>query len=162
GFCIHYPYRHNKELFLLPYFARRHLRIWIPIVVAVLVARPLHVRITVLQESILWSVVAEEIYYLIYPGLLFLRRRIGWQKILVASYIGAFLVILSNPLVGGYPLYGPYLNWLLGLPCWLLGCCLAEKADDLYTSATSSNVYIWRWRFAAWSLSWLCSALRWH
>ncbi|MHC5826388.1 MAG: acyltransferase family protein, partial [Nostoc sp.] len=33
GFCIHYPYRYDKKLFLVPYFSRRHVRIWIPIVV---------------------------------------------------------------------------------------------------------------------------------
>ena len=162
GFCIHYPYRHDKKLFLIPYFSRRHLRIWLPIAVAVLMAHPLKVKLTVLQGSILWSLLAEEIYYLIYPGLLFIRRRIGWQKILFVSYISALLVILRHPSAGNYPSYGPYLNWLLGLPCWLLGCCLAEKADGLCTSASNSDVHIWRWRFAAWSLSWFFSVLRFH
>ncbi|GBO55653.1 O-antigen acetylase [Pseudanabaena sp. lw0831] len=162
GFCIHYPFRHNKRLFLIPYFSRRHLRIWIPIIIAVLAGNPLGVKLTLLQDSILWSLLAEEIYYLIYPSLLFLRRRIGWQKILFAAYISAVLVILSNPTAGNYPSYGPYLNWLLGLPCWLLGCCLAEKTDYLYASATNINVHIWRWRFAAWLLSLICSALRFH
>src|SRR4051812_28868708 len=40
GFCIHYPFRHKKRLSLVPYFSRRHLRIWLPIIAAVIVARP--------------------------------------------------------------------------------------------------------------------------
>ena len=162
GFCIHYPFRHSKQLLLIPYFSRRHLRIWIPIIVAALIGLPLGVKLTVLQDSILWSLLAEEIYYLIYPVLLFLRRKIGWQKILIVAYIAAVLVILRDPTAGNYPSYGPCLNWLLGLPCWLLGCCLAEKADELCASAANINVHIWRWRFAAWFLSWICSALRFH
>lgn len=160
GFCIHYPFRGNKKLFLIPYFARRHLRIWIPIVAAVLLGSRLGVKLTLLQNSILWSLLAEEIYYLIYPGLLFLRRRFGWQAILIISYLAAVLVILRDPMAGNYPSYGPYLNWILGLPCWLLGCCLAEKQNRLFTSA--AQIKIWNWRFAAWFISFICSALRFH
>ncbi|MBD2113573.1 MULTISPECIES: acyltransferase family protein [Cyanophyceae] len=162
GFCIHYPFRGNKKPLLIPYFARRHLRIWVPIVAAILIAIPLGVKLTLLQDSILWSLLAEEIYYLIYPGLLFLRRRFGWKKILFASYIVAILVVLRDPSAGNYPSYGPYFNWALGLPCWLLGCCLAEKTDRFFTSTASLKINISNWRFAAWFLSFVCSALRFH
>ncbi|MBD1872864.1 acyltransferase [Nodosilinea sp. FACHB-131] len=162
GFCIHYPFRNNKKLLLIPYFARRHLRIWVPVIATLLIGLPLGVKLTLLQNSILWSLLAEEIYYLIYPGLLLLRRRFGWRNILIASYIMAILVILSDPLAGNYPSYGPYLNWVLGLPCWLLGCCLAEETDRLFTSDTQLKVNIWNWRLAAWFLSFTCSALRFH
>lgn len=162
GFCIHYPFRNNKKLLLIPYFARRHLRIWVPIIAAILLGLPLGIKLTLFQNSILWSLLAEEIYYLIYPGLLLLRRRFGWQNILIASYIAAVLVILRDPSAGNYRSYGPYLNWVLGLPCWLLGCCLAEKIDSLFASATQPKINIWNWRIAAWVLSFICSALRFH
>jgi peptidoglycan/LPS O-acetylase OafA/YrhL len=162
GFCIHYPFRHNQKLSLVPYFSRRHLRIWIPILAVNLIGSTVGIGLPVFQDSILWSLLAEEIYYLIYPLLLLLRNKIGWPKILLLSYVAAVLVILSNPTAGNYPSYGSYLNWILGLPCWLLGCCLAEKVDKLSSSSVRSTVHIWRWRLAAWFLSWLCSGLRFH
>lgn len=162
GFCIHYPFRHDKRLVLLPYFARRHLRIWPPILVAIVAANQLEVKMALLQDSILWSLIAEEIYYLLYPGLLFLKRKIGWKHIVIAAYIGASLVILRHPTAKNYPSYGTTFNWLLGLPCWLLGCVLAEKSDALRVAASDPGVAIWRWRLAAWVLSSVCSALKFH
>jgi peptidoglycan/LPS O-acetylase OafA/YrhL len=159
GFCIHYPYRHHKELLIIPYFSSRHLRIWIPIVVAVLCGIPLGVKFSLLERSILWSLVAEEIYYLIYPMLLSLRRKIGWQKILFFAYVGASAIVCSNPTINDYPSYGPYLTWLLGLPCWLLGCCLAERADRLREIASIVDVNILKWRLGAWLLSFICIAM---
>jgi peptidoglycan/LPS O-acetylase OafA/YrhL len=162
GFCIHYPYRYKKELLLLPYFSRRHLRIWIPIAVAVICGMPLGVKFPLLERSILWSLLAEEIYYLIYPILLGLRRRFGWQKILLFTYLCASAIVAGNPTINDYPSYGPYLTWLLGLPCWLLGCCLAEKADRLRDIASIVEVNIWKWRFGAWLLSFICIVMNFH
>jgi peptidoglycan/LPS O-acetylase OafA/YrhL len=162
GFCIHYPYRHTKKLNLVPYFSRRHLRIWIPIAVAVACGMPLGVKFSLLERSILWSLLAEEIYYLIYPTLLHLKRKIGWQKILFVSYIGAALIFATNPAQIDYPSYGPYLTWLLGLPCWLLGCILAERSDNLRAAASRIEVNIWQWRFLAWLLSYVCILMNFH
>ncbi len=162
GFCIHYPYRHQKELFLLPYFSSRHLRIWIPIFVVVLCGMPLGVKFSLLERSILWSLLAEEIYYLIYPLLLSLRRKIGWKRILFFAFVGASAIVCGNPTIIDYPSYGPYLTWLLGLPCWLLGCCLAERSDALREIASIVDVNIWKWRFAAWLLSFVCIVMNFH
>ena len=97
----------------------------------------------------------------IYPALLYLKRRFGWTRLLAVSYVGALLVITRDPTAGNYASYGIYFNWLLGLPCWLLGCCLAERADTPQSAATV-GVQIWAWRAAAWSLSSVCSVLRFH
>jgi peptidoglycan/LPS O-acetylase OafA/YrhL len=162
GFCIHYPYRYKQELLLFPYFSRRHLRIWIPIAVAAICGMPFGLKYTLLERSILWSLFAEEIYYVIYPILLFLRRRFGWKKILFFAYIGASAIVSSNPTINDYASYGPYLTWLLGLPCWLLGCCLAERADRLKEIASIVEVNIWKWRFGAWLLSFICAVMNFH
>ncbi len=162
GFCIHYPFRNDKPLLLIPYFSRRNLRIWIPILVAVLISQPLKFKYSLFGGGILWSLLAEEIYYCIYPFLLNLRRRMGWGKILFVAYIGALLVIATNPRAGNYPSYGPYLNWILGLPCWLLGCCLAEQADHLRSNVAPRGASIWLWRLGAWGLSSFCMMLRFH
>ncbi len=163
GFCIHYPYRHKRELALIPYFSRRHLRIWVPIFITVLCGMPLGVKFSLMERSILWSLLAEEIYYLIYPIILWLRRQLGWRKLLIFAYACASTIVLSNPTINDYPSYGPYLTWLLGLPTWLLGCCLAEKSDKLcQTVANIDTIHIWRWRFAAWLLSFICSIANFH
>jgi peptidoglycan/LPS O-acetylase OafA/YrhL len=163
GFCIHYPFRHSKELVLIPYFSRRHIRIWVPIIVAILCGIPLDVKFSLMERSIMWSLVAEEIYYLIYPAILWARRKFGWQKLLIFAYAGAGAIILSDPTINDYPSYGPYLTWLLGLPTWLLGCCLAERADKIRDDAsTNYHIHIWWWRFAAWLLSFICSVANFH
>jgi peptidoglycan/LPS O-acetylase OafA/YrhL len=160
GFCIHYPFRHATKISLLPYFARRHTRIWMPIAVAVLFGWRLNVEFSFFTDSILWSLVCEEIYYLIYPALLQLKNKFTWKPVLIAAYIAAACVFLTNPGGGNYPSYGWTMNWILGLPCWLLGCLLAENTDRL--RELPGEVKIWHWRIAAWALSSFCAVLRFH
>ena len=82
GFCIHYPYRAPNTFVLLPFLARRYLRIGIPLAAAVLLAHPFQVNLAIFHNSILWSLVAELIYYSLYPTLRRLKERFGWNKII--------------------------------------------------------------------------------
>jgi len=161
GFCINFPYAKGRPLHPKSYFTRRYIRIITPMMVAILLARPLNIKLTLLSDSILWSLLAEEIYYVIYPLLLLTSRRIGWTKILVFAFVFSVGVILTNPGAGDYPSYGPQLNWLLGLPCWLLGCLLAQRVSSAPASSVAP-ASIWGWRMAAWGLSSFCSFLRFH
>lgn len=161
GFCINFPYSQGRTLSLKSYFSRRYIRIIIPMVAAILLARPLNIQFYLLSDSILWSLLAEEIYYVLYPILLATSRQIGWKKILAVSFVLSLGVILTNPVAGDYPSYGPYLNWLLGLPCWLLGCLLAQHVNSA-PAPSVSVARIWSWRFMAWGLSSFCSFLRFH
>ena len=161
GFCINFPYSKGRQLSPKAYFSRRYIRIIIPMMVAILLARPLNIQFFLLSDSILWSLLAEEIYYVIYPLLLISSRSIGWTKILAISFVLSLGVVLTNPSAGDYPSYGPYLNWLLGLPCWLLGCLLAQHVNSTTTSSVTA-ARIWSWRIAAWGLSSFCSFLRFH
>jgi len=161
GFCINFPYAKGRSLDPKSYFTRRYIRIITPMMVAILLARPLNIKLTLLSDSILWSLLAEEIYYVIYPLLLSTSRRIGWTKILVVAFVFSVGVILTNPGAGDYPSYGPQLNWLLGLPCWLLGCLLAQRISSA-TVPSVATASIWGWRMAAWGLSSFCSFLRFH
>ena len=161
GFCINFPYAKGRPLHPKSYFTRRYIRIITPMMVAILLARPLNIKLTLLSDSILWSLLAEEIYYVIYPLLLLTSRRIGWTKILVVAFVFSLGVILTNPGAGDYPSYGPQLNWLLGLPCWLLGCLLAQRVSSAPASSVAT-ASIWGWRMAAWGLSSFCSFLRFH
>ncbi len=100
------------------YYLRRYIRILVPMGVAILLALPLKLRLGIFSDSILWSLLCEEIYYFIYPGLLRLRDRLGWRTLLVLAFFVSLLTILTNPGAREYPSYGPWLNWALGLPCW--------------------------------------------
>jgi peptidoglycan/LPS O-acetylase OafA/YrhL len=161
GFCIHYPYRGAGSFDLTSYLVRRYLRISIPMVAAILLAGPFNVKLSVFQNSILWSLVAELIYYSLYPILRRLRERFGWNRIIAASFVVAYGTILLHPGALDYSPFGPLLSWLIAFPCWLLGCRLAEV--DLQKSAPATAIlHVWRWRAGIWFLSWLCSVLRFH
>jgi peptidoglycan/LPS O-acetylase OafA/YrhL len=161
GFCIHYPFAApDKRPRLKEFYARRFLRLLVPVVVAVPLSAHVGVHLTLFQDSILWSLVAELIYYLCYPLLRVAQLRLGsWRGIILVSFAGAFAVAASNPSAGDYPSYGPSLNWLLGLPCWLLGCMIAESARTAIPPHVST-IKIWAWRMGIFSLACFCTALR--
>jgi peptidoglycan/LPS O-acetylase OafA/YrhL len=76
-------------------------------------------------------------------------------------WVLAFLVVLSNPRALSYAAYGPGFNWILGLPCWLLGCKLAERLDS-FSAFPVSTKQIWLWRGGAWMLSNALCIMRFH
>lgn len=160
GFCIHYPYRDGRPLRFKAFYARRYVRILIPMAVAILLGVPLQLKLTNLNDSILWSLLCEEIYYLLYPLILVrLRRHMTFRPMIAGAYLLALGVALTNPRAGNYASYGPGLNWLLGLPCWLLGC---ELAETLASRSTPSTARIWVYRLGVWGASSVCSVLRFH
>lgn len=160
GFCIHYPFRHQPIRSVGPFYVRRYIRIAIPLFVAVLVFQGTGRDLSLFGESILWSLHAELIYYTLYPLLLAVKKFIGWPRLLVTTFLLSGLVAMSNPTAANYPSYGLLLNWLLGLPCWLLGCRLAEDADSLVNPVSGGK--IWTWRLVAWVSSCVCLLLRFH
>ncbi|RDJ14221.1 acyltransferase [Rhizobium phaseoli] len=143
GFCIHYPYR-RQELRTAPFLAGRFLRIVPPSAVAFLMAQALGIRAyNPIDGFILWSVVCEAVYYCLYPLFLPAARRIGWPLIIAASLIASYGVAIGvgPDHYGNAKSYGPLLNWVVGLPAWLIGCYLAENLDRL---KLAGNVWLWR------------------
>lgn len=128
GFVIHYPYQRELTIASVPaYFVRRYVRICIPMLIAIGVSLAVSRPISLFHDSILWSLVAELIYYSLYPVVLMLRRNgLSLTMMVLVAFAMAFLLAASNPTAGNYPSFGLAGNWLLGLPCWLLGCWLAE------------------------------------
>jgi peptidoglycan/LPS O-acetylase OafA/YrhL len=159
GFCIHHQYRRDAIRSYATYYTRRYVRIVIPMVAAIALYLSRGLDLTEWHKTLLWSIVCEEIYYLVYPLLLALRKRIGWKCLLGLAYAGAAAVVATEPRALEYIAYGPRLTWILGLPCWLLGCLLAERHDD---EGLPSARGIWTWRMAAWGLGSAASMLRFH
>src|ERR1035437_1907939 len=105
GFCIHYPFAgSNKRPRLKEFYTRRFLRLFIPVCAAVPLSRLVGVCLTPFQDAILWSLLAELIYYLCYPFLQGAHLRFGsWRGIVTASFAVAFAVVATNPSAGNYP-----------------------------------------------------------
>ena len=174
GLCIHFPYRNGAKIDYFSYYARRYVRIGVPLIAAVLLARYLthdgskSFSLASLNNSVLWSLVAELFYYTLYPALMLLKKRVGWGILLLTAFAIAYLVIFSHPRLaseGFYPVFGWNLNWILGLPCWLLGCLLAEGLNSV-SARTSQRPKpeqsIWLWRGGIWAASCLTTLLQFH
>ncbi|MCA9035715.1 MAG: acyltransferase [Planctomycetaceae bacterium] len=147
GFCIHYPYRNGKELTLVPYFAKRHIRIWIPIGVVVAGAAWINVKMNILGDSVLWSLIAEEIYYLIYPVIRRVNKPSSWAKMIGFAYLISLILVATKPFAQNYPSFGLTGNWIVGFPCWLCGCLLAQNFDRFSAVGrhpSISKMLVWR------------------
>lgn len=163
GFCIHYPFAGSeKRPRLAEFYSRRFLRLMVPVVVAVGLSQPIGLQWSMFQDSILWSLLAEMIYYACYPAIRVLHLRVrSWPVLVGVAFVAAILVAATNPRAGNYPSYGPAWNWVLGLPCWLLGCQVAEITRTSSTPEVSRRS-IWMWRGAVFGAAWLCSITRFH
>jgi hypothetical protein len=128
--------------------------------VAIVVSPFVGVELTLFHDSILWSLAAELIYYTLYPAFLAMHRSgVSWLRMFAGSFLLALALATTDPSAKSYPSWGEGLNWVLGLPCWLAGCVLAQRVADGRWAAPAG---IWRWRFAVWAASVLLSALRFH
>jgi len=163
GFCIHLPFRNAEDLSIGRYYARRYIRILVPVSAAIAITQLTGDRQTifgkhdVLWSGVLWSLFCEEIYYGVYPMARWIRRRFGWAILLAPAFLLAVIlaVICRNALNGSLP--GAVEAAAILYPVWLLGCVLAEQSDRL--PAVDSTWTIWGWRFLAWLGSWLCEML---
>jgi len=150
GFCIHYPNRRKLEIGSWKvYYARRYLRILIPMAVAIALAGPLHLFKS-LPDSVLWSLFCEEIYYLVYPGLILLRNRIGWRGLMTIAWVVTYVHVATRHYLPDLGMWvGTVLTAIWALPTWLLGCKLAEESDSL-SKRPIASWQIWAWRTGAW------------
>ena len=164
GFCIHYPFAgNNKSPHLLEFYTRRSLRILVPLLAILSVAMFTGTNLSHFNTGILWSLVCELIYYAIYPALLTLRlRHRSWLPALAVSFFASLWLASTNPGAGNYPSFGFGLNWLLGLPCWLLGCQLAEWVSRSDCAQREKIGNIWKWRLGVLFAAWVASAMRFH
>ena len=150
GFCIHYPYASGKKFNLKEFYLRRYIRIGIPILIALLL-----VRITKMVDEgnkdwlagiPAWSLVAEIIYYSIYP-LLYKVLKERWVIITLFSFIiSLFFSLTADPENYNYPAWGYWGDWILGLPCWLMGVMMCQSFCNRKTIYKVSFSTIWYYR----------------
>lgn len=165
GFCIHYPQAIGKKFQLLPFYTLRFLRIGIPLGASLGVCALVGFSTSYFSNKILWSLYAELIYYAIYPLVLVAIRKIGWRWLMAVAWAGAAAVVFSHPATADYHANGVKLTWILGLPCWLMGCRLAgqvAKEMSMPEADRPKGFNVWPMRGTAWATSSFASFLRFH
>ncbi len=141
GFCIHFPFAgSDRRPMLKEFYARRFLRLLVPALIAIPLSGLVGIELALFHDSILWSLLAELIYYVCYPFLRAVRLRFGsWRSIVITSFVVAYALAATHYKSVDYASFGPGLNWLMGLPCWLLGCVLAESARSIASRPVAAN-----------------------
>ena len=168
GFCIHFPYRHGQSLPLLPFWIQRFLRIGLPVFGALGLGAIFNVARFEMDTknlalpTILWSLVAEAIYYAIYPALRLLAGGIGWKRLLLLSYVPAGALLIYHRDLSAPQSFGHSATWLAFLPCWLLGCLLAEQWTGRPSPGVIGRPQIWAWRGGMLGLAMLSFFLLFH
>ena len=146
GFCIHFPYIGQRVLSVRAFYSRRFIRILPPAMIYFAIqwfaldhrSNPL--------DTVLWSVICECVYYLAYPAILHVRRKlnllivIGGASIVVVPLIATHMNSLNDG-SWSYIALGP-LTCIVGLPCWLIGCWLAENYTCFSVPSTAHIVLL--------------------
>lgn len=132
GLCIHLPYANGKPFDLGEYMIRRLVRLTIPMFAALVLWR-LYNGMDGFEKDWLfgipaWSLVAELVYYGLYPLMRLIPGR-PWKTLFIGTFAGAlaFAWFTQSRTNINYPAWGYGLNWVLGLPVWILGVILAER-----------------------------------
>lgn len=144
GFCIHFQYRNGEVLRIGSFYRRRFVRILIPLFCSCLLFYYCGIPIEFSTDAIFWSIVCEEVYYLIYPLMLLASKAVGWFPLLAIAYIFSYVVAFTDLNAKAYPSFGLYLNWVLGYPCWLLGVIIAHKSDKEFFLLDGFKIWFWR------------------
>jgi peptidoglycan/LPS O-acetylase OafA/YrhL len=117
-----------------------------------------------LEKSVLWSIICEVIYYILYPALLLASKRVGWIPLIMGSFFIAASLCLTHlheiaAMAHDYQALGWSRTWIVGLPVWLLGCWLAENRQK-FNAVT--NRKIWFLRLSIFSLSVVLRVFKFH
>lgn len=158
GFCIHYPNRTAAPAYG-EYFIRRYVRIGVPLIALQLMLPFFGEGVTTVTRTVTWSLYCELIYYTLYPLLLYAAARLRWLPLIALGLVVAAgrAIIWPEPYGNYVPLHVPT-AWITGLPCWMMGCALAERVPR----APVSSAKIWAARVGVWLASVAALELRFH
>jgi peptidoglycan/LPS O-acetylase OafA/YrhL len=138
GFVIHYPNKNGLKN-LKKFWIRRFIRILLPLMIIFIIG----IRFGHPEKTVIWSLICELIYYVIYPFIFSLP--LTWRKKFIIAFIAAaalivirgqndLLSLLTQRNVKYHSYYwqaGIFLTWIVGLPVWLMGVLLAEEIDKI-------------------------------
>lgn len=144
GFLIHGGNVGRRTVDIWPFWTRRCVRIGLPLLAVIALARLLGPGYVANLDKILWSVYAEIIYYLLYPLLLPAIYRFGITTTLVVSLLISLVMITFNPHFVYLWSFGHELTWLFCAPLWLMGCYLAEHRQRVSDIARSIPTGVFR------------------
>jgi len=163
GFVIHYPFANGKVINVPEFYCRRILRVAIPAIIAFCIY---HFGFK-LYMGVVWSLICEVIYYLLYPIILKFKKNL--KTILILSFVVSYFLTLSYRYFYGHDDNGDihrngyFLTWMVGLPVWLLGVLLADQYHAIIEkSVKPTYLNLWVWRVFMWGLSSVCLMLRFH
>ena len=152
GLVIHHAHVGAARVDIASHYARRLLRLAPPVIVAFLVYSRMGQQFRLGFEDVLWSIYCEIAFYALYPLLFPTFQRLGAERVFLLSTLPAAFVLSLSPMIS-YHSDLPILSLLIiGAPCLLLGCVLAEK---MHAGAMPHDpgTSIWAWRGAAIFLS---------
>jgi peptidoglycan/LPS O-acetylase OafA/YrhL len=163
GFGIHFAARRDLTVDVPSFYSRRLIRIAGPALVGLVIWTFARIPLQIEGPGPFWTITCETEYYLLYPLLLALRRQFGWWPLIIVGEIFAYGLALTHlgdirTNVGAYPCFG-WWNWVMGLPCWLLGCWLAENYHRFPELSTAK---IWLVRIGLFAVAFVMNVLRFH
>jgi peptidoglycan/LPS O-acetylase OafA/YrhL len=91
--------------------------------------------------TVAWSLIAEIVYYAMYPAVLLAASKVGFPRVLVISIGTSLAVILFDPHMNFWQ-YNFISMAIAGLPLWITGCLLAEAG--LRDKHGSFELLMWR------------------
>ena len=148
GLCVHYPYARSGHCPLPSFFARRFLRIGIPLAVVAAFVRLggglVGDDIATATRVVIWSLWCELIYYALYPLFLVIFRRIGMAPVIAGAFVAAYLVIACHWHFLTYWQYSSRVAWITALPVWLLGCAAAQAIATGRLPLLPGSIWAWR------------------
>ncbi|RST30313.1 acyltransferase [Sphingomonas ginkgonis] len=144
GLCIHRANLGRTRIDYAPFVTRRLVRIGVPLLFVLLLARacgPAYVRAL---DDVLWSVYCELVYYLLYPLFFPLIRLVGAVRVMLGALTVSFLLLMTSPASIYLWEFGTRLSWLFNAPLWLAGVVLAEKLGAIQQRVERINVWAFR------------------
>jgi peptidoglycan/LPS O-acetylase OafA/YrhL len=163
GFCIHLPYRGGRPIHLPSYLSRRLLRIGVPALFAIGFALAI-LHVYWILSAVLWSILCEIVYYILYPLLRRMGQRYGWLLLIAITYLAGLALVMTHLHLlvkenNAYTALGFEWTWLLGLPVWLMGCWLAEHVESF---PVLSRAQLWALRCCIVLLSIVLRVMKFH